>query len=209
MRGGSLVRLCLVNNTAHQPLSLGLDTREDGTESVHVAIRRLQALLAVGGGEKSSPLFCALFRRRREVRRLPSAESTPGQRPIKSGLFNKTENVLAVQINRTYPETVMPSTRSPTLTRSEKLNRPVHVTKRVKLPSVQPALFSIGLFPPWEKVRRVACDSLPKGHRQQLADYLGVGRSTVSEMLKEGTQPSYQRVVSIIQFLEDRGINLD
>lgn len=81
------------------------------------------------------------------------------------------------------------------------------MTKRLKQPKQLTLAGPVGRFPSWSAIV-AAIEAQPKGSKLALADYLNVSPSTVSEMLIPTAQPAYQRVISILQWLEERGVSL-
>jgi len=65
-------------------------------------------------------------------------------------------------------------------------------------------LFANAAFPTWPAIQHVLKE-LRRGDKTRLANFLQVKPSTVTELCTEVTQPAYQRVISILQFLQENG----
>jgi len=87
------------------------------------------------------------------------------------------------------------------------------MTKRNKRPSrplVAPVLES-GLFgvqaPTWPAIK-AALETLPEGWRSELASVLNVRPSAITMMMQRPGQPSYQRVIDVLSWLQGKGVEV-
>lgn len=84
----------------------------------------------------------------------------------------------------------------------------IRSTHRAVKKETQVMMFAHAQFPTWQAIKR-ALETLPEGWRTELADRLNVGPSAVTMFMERSGQPSYDRVVDIIAFLDGKGVKVE
>ena len=76
-----------------------------------------------------------------------------------------------------------------------------------KLPVLPEGLFGLQA-PTWPRIKNTLARQ-PDGWRKELAGYLNVQPSAVTMMMQRDNQPSYQRVLDILAWLQGKGVEVE